>query len=599
MDNLSYTSRPGNQTNNFSVANSYSDNKQAYFIDETINGNIVITPPVDIKNIATVELPSKSNGINLLDGFTNACVITDKNNKSYRNNGSCIGNSRTQYAPINYFTPVATLTQSLSDGTKIQPNNDNISISMTLDKFASINQNNVVNTNVSNVSNVNNMVELNVDKSAMDAAKENVVKEEIVSNVQKNTETVVKENISDNVDKVEAFTVSKSVGSDVASHVESVLGLNNLPNVNSSPDEIAELVRTCVFTKLKQVYGSGNEDIAYDSAVKVTNQTMADIDPAKYKLLIEIATNQLNTNEDVKKVASTIGKELVDSDSKVENNGKSTLITNVDVDKVVNNVKSVISGNNGITDAIKNVKNALEPEVFVIRGPGNKVTIMAQGNNVLSKTNEKIVKQVVNKVVEQISPEPFGQYPIEFTDLSNNVTVLDRQQNNINLNGLVANIIEHLVDADGAKIVTPLEKQDKTGEQVIQAAVSVEKTENKVTIVPQMDTCNCSNDQLKELCKKITLDTDAKKVEVTVTPEEVKPIVITVEKPAVSVESTIKTTLDAVNEQVSKTTTSKPITVTSTSKPVEAKENNSFSMVDMLIAVIFMYLLYSFLMKKR
>ena len=650
---MSYISRPGIQSNHFSISNSYSDNKQKYYGDETINGHIVITPPINIKNMPSVELPIKTNGVNLSDGIVNACLITDKNNKSYRNNGSCIGNTRSQYASVNYFTPVATLTQSLIDGTQIQPNNDNINISLTLDKFTLINTSTVENTNnivelnvdkkventnnmvelnvdktventnnmvelnvdkkVENtnnmvelnvdktVENTNNMVELNVEKSAIDIATKNVITEEIVTNVQKNTEAIVQKDISHKVEEKEAFEISKTVGSNVASYVEIELSNNNLPNKTSSSNDIAELVKNCVFTKLKQLYNDENN--AFESAIKITNQTMEDIDPAKYKLLIEIATNQLNVNKDVQKVASIIGQELVKSNV-VENDGKNTIISNVDATEVVNNIKSIIDTNNEITNAIKNVKSALEPEIFMIHGPGNKVTMMAEGNNVIDKTNEKFIKQIVNKVVEQVSPEQFSQYPIKYTNLSSNIVVLDKQQNRINLNNLVTNIIEHLADAKEAKIVVALENQVNNNNQVTEAAVSVEKKEEKIVIVPQMEHCNCSNDQLKELCKKISLDTGAKKVEVTITPEEVKPIIITVEKPTVSVESTIKTTLDAVNEQVSKTSTyqnqdQNKYQDQNKNKYQDQNQIQSMSFVDVMIVAIILYLLYAFMMRKH
>ena len=582
ITSLSYTNNNNKSVNQRSVFESYSDGPDNNKInDENINGNISIVPPQSINEIkTTIELPNDSKTVFLEDGIVNACLITDNKNRAVRNGSSCIANSRSNYAPINYFTPVATLTQS-TNGKNVQPNVTDLIISNTLDKFALYNNNN---------NNNNNTQPVPIENKPIEVATKNVIKEEIVENVQKNTTDVIKTELANKADNDKIEDISNKIGETVATHVENVLNNNDLPNKTTSQEQISELVKSCVFDKLKEIYS--NQEDALNASINITNQTLNEVDPEKYKLLIEIATNQLDVKKNIVNVASTI-KQVLENSSNVNTNGANTVMTNVDVKNVVNTVNSNVDVSS-IVQSIKDVKNALEPEVFVTHGLGNKIVVMVEDNNVIQKTAEKITKQINNEVVENFSQiEKFTQHSGSYANLSNNITLFDNNQNKIKLHDLVGHIVEHMTEQ--ATVVTPLENQPTTDNQINQASVSVNK--DTIVVVPQTNNCDCSEDQLKEMCAKISLDTGAKKVEVEVTKDEVKPIVVTVEKPNVSVESTVKTTLNAVNEQISKTQVA---TDTKLSTPTydNNSNSNSNSCVDLIIFAIGLYLLYVFLNKK-
>jgi hypothetical protein len=572
------------------VERSYSDNGENYYDDKNINDNIVIVPTATLTNsMTTIELPGNSSGVSLEDGNVNACLITNPNNRrrnsNAHNNGSCIGNSKhLRYGSVDLYTISANLKQT-NNGVNVQPNVTNMNVSTTLDNFASVLE---LNANQSN--NVQTAT-----KQPIDVATENIIKEEIVQNVQKNTENIVKNDLSDKVSPTEADDISKNIAVSTASSVEQALDNSNLISKNTIQNTLSKLIESCVNEKLKEIYMDNN---ALNNAVAtVTNNSLNDIEPNKYKLLVEIATNQMDVKSDIQNLASTIKQVLSDS-ATVVNNGENTIVKDVNVKQVLTDVKNTSAQTDGITNAIKNIKQTVIPEVFVIKGPGNKMTLMVE-NNIIPTANEKLVKNVVNAVTEQLNPnEHFTQHGKSFTNFASRVFMYDNNQNRIDLDSLVNNIIEHMTEK--ATIVTPLENQTISTDQVNQAAVSINNDQNKITIVPQMDQCNCSSDQLKDLCAKISLDTGAKKVEVEVTPQENKQVTVTVEKPIVSVESTIKTTLDAVNEQLSKTTTNNN---TNNSNAVEStnvtKSNSGNQFIDLFIWIICIYLVYTFMTKSH
>lgn len=581
-------------SNRYSNLITYSDGENYYNNtneNSGVNDNIVVTRHDITKNLATIELPQVKSGINTQDTNVQPCLIVSNKNKKHQNtNNICVGNGRTNYASIESVDQIALLVQNSNNG-RVQANNNDMTISLSLDKFASAFENETLNNlSLMNSVSVADDVPTTVnDDKIISVATNNVIKSEIVDNVQKNTENVVKAFISTDVKEPQLSDVSKTVATSVASSVENKLSNTTTPLQTVDIDNLKSIVNDCIYNNLSKVYT--NSDDAKNASVTITHLALDNVDPQKYKLMVEIATKHPDSVNSITTVASAV-TDVVKSSTVVESNDK-VVVTNVNPSAVAEAVQSSIAKNDKFNYMINTIKECAEPTYDVIKFP-NYVHVIAHcedNNKITNQLIDKVTKEVTNTTISNLAPnEHFTQYNnIRNTDYSNNIVAYDTKNNRVSINKIIRSAIEHMI---GDKTVT----EPPTTITINGATVTKDDDKKTVTVVPTGN-CNCSDDGIKKLCASIAQNTGAKQIDVTsqTNPSE-NAMVITIKEPVASTETTVKSVLDAVNTVI--TDVKKPAIIVSPSLDIsKSKPESSCNLSWIIVLAALAYFL--FLQKKR
>jgi hypothetical protein len=587
---MSVKYKNNNSLNQYDNLSSYSDGDNFNNINNLngLNDNIVVTAFDIDKKLSSIEIPSTTIGINTQDSNVKPCLIVSNKNKNLQNtNNTCVGNGRTKYASIDLVTPVASLVQNSASG-NVQPNVDDINVSISLDRFASAFKNNTLNDVLSvNTSEKELVVK---EDNVLEVATSNVIKSEIVDNVQKTTENIIKLSIADDVQEPQLSDVSKTVATNVASSVENKLSSTTTQYQTVNIDNLKSLVHDCVYNNLSKLYD--NPDDAKNASVTIINQAFNNVDPQKYKLMIEIATSNPDSTNSITTVASDVSKAVTQTSIVTETTDK-VVIKNVNPSTVVEAVKTSVANNDKINFMISTIKQCAEPQFETIKFP-NHIHYIAHcedNNKITNELIDKITKNITNTTISNLSPlEHFTQYNNKhITDYSNNIVAYDTNNNRISINEIIRSALEHMI---GDKTVTA----PPTTIAVNSATVTKDDDKKTVTVIPAGN-CNCSEVDIKKLCTSIAQNTGAKQIDVTSQTDNHSnnAMIITVKEPVASDDATVKSVLDAVNTVV----IDKEPTKTQNTTIITESESSSKCYFNIILAVILAVMLYILFIQKK
>jgi hypothetical protein len=428
--------------------------------NQNINDDIINVPPyTNTSNLHEIQVPSKVYGISKNNSHSSVVIVTDENETK---DGFLFGRSiNNNYAYINEVNAIGSLSQN-DNNTKINPSIDNINIAMGLNELKeTIKNKNTDNSMV--ITSTDNVVEPsdpamvmklpltesdnNIQLSPMDKVTQSVVQSELVENVQKNTENILKSDLSTSMTFDKANDVSKTVATKVAEDVEKTLVDNNLPVQNTSTNDVKNIITKCIYNNFKDIYTMPQD--AFNQAITITEKTLNDVDPKKYKLLIEIVHNQPLIKEAVNKIAAQVAQSVANNGT-VVNNGSSSAIVNVDVNKVAQDVvNNTTDASNTIANTIDDIKNNIRSDTTTTIND-NKITVIANGTDkkkAAMQSVNRLTADITNNTIETFfGVENFSQSDRKCkTNISSKLPIYDNRNRKISLNKLVNSIVEHMV----------------------------------------------------------------------------------------------------------------------------------------------------------